>query len=783
MGNVQTMKPETGLIKVPLNYPTTPQPGKLTELLENNTNSIYHRYSPYVDYNGSLINFGSKQPFIYTYIDEHKKGLSGLQKYESRSFPIASAPRDVVRISKFLFSGDGLMFVAKQFLLQVSNAFNETRIYNPSSPLVAAGRSASLGLIGRPQRNINITGGFGGAVRGLIGDTIPDFFGPAKINAPYGSLGDSLPRATESDGAKGLLRAHTANAGAHAFMSKWHGGGKSSGFSFKKLAKSLFGGLFPQRQSGVETRSDESAYGAMIRTTDDRFNYNGNSGPFGLNQIWLAGSDDIMRKNGARNSEAARLFNSPDGKTTLTTKTNVNITKYIIGHGYVGVDVHESNNGLRPGIRYGDNMGIDEEYYSSMQLLDYYKYSSVFEHEYKTKKSDKKSIDKVNDNLNKVLTALRKSKNYEITPSPDLLSSKVFPAENDNNPENHGYNRLARTKRRNESPMNYIYGLLTEYKEKNIRMVDNSIAGDPINNSLRFSGAGNLDAINTLRVLPKDKSIVDSSLNHSYWEPYKHDQIAFFFHDIVNEKYVPFRASVKGLTESSTANWEELTFIGRSDRLYSYGGFTRSLQFNFDIVISSVLELSPTWNRINYLMSMVKPAGYTTSTLTEANLQFNRFAIPPMIMLTIGDMYKQQPIMINTISIVIPEDAIWETINDQNSDEWSYLANHIKSNKVGKKYGQFPQSATISISCHLLEKERAIMGSANFGHAPHTDEYDWRDTRQYPDMHRSLVEYQAKYAPPLKPATPIPEAASRNAVVGNNLNGTSLTSGAPNDLF
>ena len=750
MGNVQTMKPETGLIKVPLNYPTTPQPGKLTELLENNTNSIYHRYSPYVDYNGSLINFGSKQPFIYTYIDEHKKGLSGLQKYESRSFPIASAPRDVVRISKFLFSGDGLMFVAKQFLLQASNAFNETRIYNPSSPLVAAGRSISLGLIGRPQRNINITGGFGGAVRGLIGDTIPDFFGPAKINAPYGSLGDSLPRATERDGAKGLLRAHTANAGAHAFMSKWHGGGKSSGFSFKKLAKSLFGGLFPQRQSGVETRSDESAYGAMIRTTDDRFNYNGNSGPFGLNQIWLAGSDDIMRKNGARNSEAARLFNSPDGKTMLTTNTNFPFTGYVSGAdtidlSQISFEITESKDSRRPGIRYGDNIGTDDDYNRSMQLLDYSEYSYAGENGYLTKKTDKKSIDKVNDNLNKVLSALKKSKNYEITPSPDLLSSKVFPAENDNNPANHGYNRLARTKRPGESPMNYVFGLLTEYTKKNIRMVDNSIAGDKVNKSLKLPGAGNLDAINTLTVLAGDKLIRNGNINQwTKWEPYKDDQIAFFFHDIVNDKYVPFRASVKGLTESSTANWEELTFIGRSDRLYSYGGFTRSLQFNFDIVISSVLELSPTWNRINYLMSMVKPAGYTTSTLTEANLQFNRFAIPPMIMLTIGDMYKQQPIMINTISIVIPEDAIWETINDQNSDEWSYLANHIKSSKVGKKYGQFPRSATISISCHLLEKEKAIMGAANFGHAPHTDEYNYYDVEKYSSMHQALVEYNGQ---------------------------------------
>ena len=60
----------------------------------------------------------------------------------------------------------------------------------------------------------------------------------------------------------------------------------------------------------------------------------------------------------------------------------------------------------------------------------------------------------------------------------------------------------------------------------------------------------------------------------------------------MNSKFIPFRATVKGISEGNTAFWDELRFIGRSDQLYSYNGFSRTLSFTFNVVINSVRELA-----------------------------------------------------------------------------------------------------------------------------------------------------------------------------------------------
>ena len=122
--------------------------------------------------------------------------------------------------------------------------------------------------------------------------------------------------------------------------------------------------------------------------------------------------------------------------------------------------------------------------------------------------------------------------------------------------------------------------------------------------------------------------------------------------------------------------------------------------------------------------------------------------VPPMVLLNIGDMYKNQPIVMGSTGISIPEWAVWETQNETNSDVWSYLANYIQSPAVGKLYGQLPRTAEISINAYVLERERAIVGAANFGGAVHDDTYtDGQyispppDFAQPNEMDKSLVVY------------------------------------------
>jgi len=57
-------------------------------------------------------------------------------KDDSRLTPFVSTVRDTSRISKFLGSNKGVLFLAKQTLLQTGNTFAETRLYNPLEALL-----------------------------------------------------------------------------------------------------------------------------------------------------------------------------------------------------------------------------------------------------------------------------------------------------------------------------------------------------------------------------------------------------------------------------------------------------------------------------------------------------------------------------------------------------------------------------------------------------------------------------------------------------------------------
>lgn len=53
-------------------------------------------------------------------------------KTEGRGLPFVSAPRDLKRITLFTLSGRGILFLAKQQLLQTGNTFERTRLINPA---------------------------------------------------------------------------------------------------------------------------------------------------------------------------------------------------------------------------------------------------------------------------------------------------------------------------------------------------------------------------------------------------------------------------------------------------------------------------------------------------------------------------------------------------------------------------------------------------------------------------------------------------------------------------
>lgn len=228
-----------------------------------------------------------------------------------------------------------------------------------------------------------------------------------------------------------------------------------------------------------------------------------------------------------------------------------------------------------------------------------------------------------------------------------------------------------------------------------------------------FARPGKPDTINSLSVID-GKSNFDSIYNTPSRDT--KDIIAFYFHDLVNDRYIPFRATVKGINEQAAAEWSDISYIGRADKIFNYKGFSRNLNFSFLVVANSLLELLPMWTRINYMVTCIKPSGYT-KVVNSANQKISHFIIPPMMTVTIGDMYKEQPVTITSVAITIPDDAPWETLSEQESstEDWTYFNGLIKLNNSKNKSAQFPRVCEITIQTNILEQTLPQMGDHNFG--------------------------------------------------------------------
>jgi hypothetical protein len=126
------------------------------------------------------------------------------------------------------------------------------------------------------------------------------------------------------------------------------------------------------------------------------------------------------------------------------------------------------------------------------------------------------------------------------------------------------------------------------------------------------------------------------------------DLVKFQFKDMVNKKFIVFRATVSGLTDTISPEWGSEKYIGRADSVHVYKGAERSLSFSFIIAPTTKQELFTLWEKLNYLTGLTYPK-YTNSKM-----------VAPWVEFTFGDMYKGVPGFIENLSYSIPDNAPYE---------------------------------------------------------------------------------------------------------------------------
>ena len=114
---------------------------------------------------------------------------------------------------------------------------------------------------------------------------------------------------------------------------------------------------------------------------------------------------------------------------------------------------------------------------------------------------------------------------------------------------------------------------------------------------------------------------------------------------------IVFRAILTTLEDSFSASWDESRMIGRADPNYYYTGFGRSLQLGFTVYATSRDEVKPIWRKLNAL------AGYTAPIYGKNTIA----PTAPWMRMTVGDLFIQQPILVDSVSYSLQDaDTQWE---------------------------------------------------------------------------------------------------------------------------
>ena len=126
------------------------------------------------------------------------------------------------------------------------------------------------------------------------------------------------------------------------------------------------------------------------------------------------------------------------------------------------------------------------------------------------------------------------------------------------------------------------------------------------------------------------------------------DFIPFKFRDMVNGKWIIFRAILESVSDTSSPEYAEESYIGRPDKVYVYRGSTRNFNVTFKVMPKSVQEIITLWEKLNYLRGLTYPS-----------IKQNRM-VAPFASVTVGDMVNKLPVLLQSLNYSIDTQSTWE---------------------------------------------------------------------------------------------------------------------------
>ena len=133
------------------------------------------------------------------------------------------------------------------------------------------------------------------------------------------------------------------------------------------------------------------------------------------------------------------------------------------------------------------------------------------------------------------------------------------------------------------------------------------------------------------------------------------DFIKFRIRDAVNGNYIIFPALLSGeITDNSTTTRTESSYIGRADKVYVYGSYSRTISFTVNIVALDKLDIPIIWEKVNAAKGLVLP-----EYKEFEDIGVGKRPVAPIVNLTLGDLFNDAPGFFTSVNMSIPEGSTW----------------------------------------------------------------------------------------------------------------------------
>jgi len=162
------------------------------------------------------------------------------------------------------------------------------------------------------------------------------------------------------------------------------------------------------------------------------------------------------------------------------------------------------------------------------------------------------------------------------------------------------------------------------------------------------------------------------------------DFVTLKFTSIRDGISLQFRSFLKSFNESFNASYEDVSYIGRPDKLKLYTGNSRGGSLGFMVIAMSEGEMQIMHRKLDRLAQIVYSAKYGDSGL---------YYEAPFINLTVGDYFKNMPVNISSLKYDMnPTEYSWETNYNGNIFQGPMMFDvALEFNVIGKTipvYGQ-----------------------------------------------------------------------------------------------